>query len=428
MDEEKQGLFDALKDSTNIPLDSPMSSDANIAEVSLSDNLDQLVDLSARILEEVQETNQLYSDYFSDNEFDEKETSAEKQALRSGDSSEVLSDMLAEIISVFADLTQAIDKMQNNQDSGGGDLFGLFGGGKKGGLKGFLSKFKNLKGSVLKSLPKLGGMAMKVGAPLAIAGGAGAFAKDTYDIASGSDGGLSGENAGGSIGSLVGAGIGIGLSGLLGLGTGGSGLLASGAIIGTSSGIGNMLGGMIGSSMDSNKSVKANMVEAQVGDGKYRTPTFKGDFYLNKLKQAESSSPDVIYPVSKPSISDFDPPETPKNNKVSSPESPDLTSTDQMEQQVKTNIPETDIAFSDTKISMDLETKAKMETLEKNELVESKIQFEELPPIDMTGDSQRQAKSPSVNPAGALSGLKTSEVPSPIYSGPAMALVAEMYV
>jgi hypothetical protein len=275
-------------------------------------------------------------------------------------------------------------------------------GGKKKWLRKFTRSLKGLLKNPKKLLPSAGALSKlaKVGGAAAIVGGGGAFAKDAYDIGSGSDGGANAKNVGGVIGSTIGAGIGVGISALFGLGTGGAGLLAGGAIVGTTSGLGNMLGEYVGSAIDS---------ESQAAKpGNMQPYKAMGDNSAsNALKDTAKSGGGT--PMSSDSY-----------------ERTAATKAD-----IK---PSASVAFSDSILPTETtpEMVANPEAQMKLEAVTNDAAMvaedEMLPPITMNPETGVVSSRANVGPAGSLSSMSASDMPSPIYGGSAVPTLSEMYV
>jgi hypothetical protein len=414
---DKQSLLDDLRGVSNIPVESnQVQPVADVSELNLSSGLDQLIDLSKRIREEIMESNKAFQELFVTDALEDKENSSEEQALRptSDSQSEVLSAILSQITSVFDELTAALIAMKSqNGDGGGVDISDLL-GGKKKWLRKFTRGLKGLLKNPRKLLPSAGTLSKlaKVGGAAAIVGGAGAAAKDAYDIGSGSDGGANAKNVGGVIGSTIGAGIGVGISTLFGLGTGGAGLLAGGAIVGTTSGLGNMLGEYVGSAIDGeSQAVKPSSPQQN---------TLPSDSPAAKALEdaAKSGGSGGEGPGSNQSSS---------YSKADIKPSASITSSEMSSPTETSSVEPVDISQSTApEMVANSDSQMKLETVTAEAAADTGDEI--LPPITMNSETGVVSSRANVGPAGSMSAMSSSDIPSPIYSGSAVSTLIEMYV
>lgn len=468
---DKESLLEDIRGAATIPLDSQISPVTDLSDDNFSGNLvEQLSSISERILEEVKETNRLVYELFTSDASKIKEDDSEKQAIKDKKedySANILSGLLSQLDLVFKDLKDFLGTIktepgatsQGNNDSkeggsggiietikdvasiakgGGGAVAGgaAAGGGGIGALgKGGLQK-------LIQGAKTAGKGAVRLAPGASIVAGGTMGLKDLYDMVSGENGGLNGENIGGAIGTVIGGGLGALGGALLTGGTAGGGSVAVPTLIGGGATLGNMIGEYIGglidgSGNDTPKDTKqyglpseSNLFTQRLGSMQSTREPKVADVGSSttqspKSIQTPASSATEVMPA-KPSFAN------PTKVSKASIDSGTMSSATMIDtssgglSEVSDTMSVDNSTVTDLKmLAMPDSTTAKKVAVVTNDSMQED-QFEILPPITM-GEQGPQQSIPNVTDSVAMASLELGQVPNPNYLGSAVSILAEMY-
>ena len=448
---DKESLLEDIRGAATIPLDSQISPAANLSDDNFSGNLiEQLSSISERILEEVKETNRLVYELFTSDASKIKEDNSEAQAIKNkkeDHSANILSGLLSQLDLVFKDLKDFLGTIktepgaaeQGTNDSKGGGSGGIVetikdaGGAAAGGAVAALGK-SGIK-TLIKGAKAAGKGAIRLAPGASIIAGGSMGLKDLYDMVSGKNGGLNGENIGGTIGTLLGGSLGA-LGGiLLTGGTAGGGSVAVPTLIGGGATLGNMVGEYIGGLIDGPENTiskdtkqyglpsESSLFAQKLGDLNQLTSKANNAGYSTTQKPAQSST-EVI--PAKPSFAN------PTKISKASIDSGAMSSATMIDTSTGGLSVASDTMAVDNNTVTDLKTLAipdsstakRVAVLANDSMQED--QFEILPPITM-GEQGAQQSVPNVTDSVSMASLELGQVPNPNYLGSAVSILAEMY-